>query len=119
MPEIEIFSETESKPKRRGVIILITVLAIAVILIYWSLYKMFVQFNPSDVRDYISEAAAAYDGSSQAAAQKIIQDGVTEILKSRAATDQVLTIAKVNGTPPALELVHAALMAAKGYGYLA
>lgn len=120
MPEEIIITAPEagSKKSSKGVIILITLLLIAVMAVYYGLYRMYLQFNPQDVKDYITEASAKYDVNNRAAAYKIIQDGVKEILRDRLETRRVLIIAKVNGTPKELELVHAAVMSAKGYGYL-
>lgn len=87
-------------------------------LIGMGIYKMYFQFNAQDVRDYINEEADKYDADKRLAVFKIINDGVKDILTDPQLSSQVLTTAKMNGTPAEMELVHSAIMRSKAFGYL-
>lgn len=96
--------------------LLIAITLFVVVLLAVIFYRMFMQFNGKDVAIYIEEAAKAYDD--KAMASKIILDGVEHILSSHNLTQQVIKSSKASKTPKEQELVHAALMQAKAFGYL-
>jgi hypothetical protein len=81
-------------------------------------YTTFFQFNQQDIKDYINEEAAKYDTDKNPAVYKIIKDGVEHILSETNLRQQVMQAAKMNGTTPEQELVHAAVMYSKAFGYI-
>lgn len=109
----------EEKEKKKMFWVLFVLMLIVLVVIGIGFYLNFFQFNKQDVRDYISEEANKYPEASRLAAYKVIKDGVEHILSERNLTQQVITTAKANGTPREMELVHAAVMAARNFGYLA
>jgi hypothetical protein len=101
---------------RKNIIIgLVVILLIAMAFVA---YRLFWQFNSKDVSDYINEEADKY-GTDKAAVAQVIRDGVEHILASHNLTQQVLRSAKGSGVPKEQELVHAAIMQCKSFGYLA
>jgi hypothetical protein len=74
------------------------------------------QFKSKDVAVYIDEAASQYPDKE--IAFKLIQDGVEHILASHNLSQQVLKSAAASKVPKEQELVHAALMQCKSFGYL-
>lgn len=99
--------------------LIFTVIIISAIVAFITgIYRKEFQFNDQDVKDYINEEAEIYPLDRQAAVYKTIKDGVMHILSDKQLTKQVLTAAKDNGTNREQELVHAAIMQAKSYGYL-
>lgn len=101
----------------KNIIIIAAVIGIC-FLIGWGIYKVQFQFNDQDVRDYINEEANKYDADKRLAAFKIINDMVKDTLLDRQLSSAVLNTAKMNGTPPEMELVHTAVMRCRSYGYL-
>lgn len=99
-------------------LLIVIVILFAVVALSFGIYYTYFQFNQKDVKDYINEEVSLHSIPDQAAAYKIISDGITHILASKALTHQVLAEAKRNGTPKEMELVHAAIMQAKTFGYL-
>lgn len=99
-------------------LLIVIVIFVAVIALSFGVYYTYFQFNQKDVKDYINEEVEKYAHHEQAAIYKIISDGVQHILNSKALTHQALAEAKRNGTPKEMELVHAAIMQAKTFGYL-
>ncbi len=105
-------STPKSKLLIAGIILLI------VVALSFGIYYTYFQFNQKDVKDYINEEVEKYPLDEQAAAYNIISSGVQNILSKKATVNQVLVEAKKNGTPREMELVHAAIMEAKSFGYL-
>lgn len=101
---------------KKGKYILTGLFVLVLAIILFILYKMFIQFKDSEVRRYIDLEASKY--SDKAGATKILSEGAKHILSSYHLTKQVLGNAKAAGTPNEQELVHAALMQSKAYGYL-
>lgn len=99
-------------------LIIVLIVVFVFVFLYHGIYKMYWQFNNQDVSDYIKEEIAKLPEDKRAASYKIINDGVNDILSRRNQTKQVLAMAKTYGTPPEMELVHAAVMQAKNLGYL-
>lgn len=104
--------------RKTKIIIIVFILILVLSLVFMGVYRMYIQFNPSDVKDYIQEETDKYPADKQAAVYKIIKDGVDYILSDSKLTKQVLSSAKSGNTPREAELVHAAVMQAKSYGYL-
>lgn len=106
--------------KSKTGIIIISVAAFIFIcfLIGMGLYRMYFQFNAQDVRDYINDEANTFPPDKRLAVFKILKEGVDDILKDRELCSQVLAVAKMNGTPPEMEIVHASIMRSRAFGYL-
>lgn len=93
-----------------ALIALVTVAIAAIV------YRMYLQFNQSEVRIYVREQADRY--KDKAAAYRIIMDGVEYILSSHNLTQQVLRSARATGTDKEQELVNAALNQCVAFKYL-
>ena len=111
-------STKQNKSSIGKILLIILVVLIVLSSIAYGLYGMYFQFNDQDVSDYIAEEVAGYPADKQAAATKIIRDGVKDILKNRDLSNQVLTFAEQSGTPREMELVHLAVLRAQQIGYL-
>lgn len=98
--------------------LIIAALIVAFSAIVFGVYYRYFQFNQQDVKDYINEEVSKYDSEKQAGVYKIIVDGVDNILSDKELVSQCLEKAKMYGTPKEMELVHAAVMQARNYGYL-
>lgn len=99
-------------------ILIIAALIVAFSAIVFGVYYRYFQFNDQDVKDYINEEVSKYDADKQAGVYKIIVDGVENILSDKELTSQCLEKSKMYNTPKEMELVHAAVMQARNYGYL-
>lgn len=99
-------------------LLIAAVILVIVIALSFGIYYTYFQFNQKDVKDYINEEVEKYPLDQQAGVYNIISSGVQNILSRKATTNQVLIEAKRNGTPREMELVHAAIMEAKSFGYL-
>lgn len=96
---------------------MIALVFVGIVLLCVAMYRMFWQFNDKDVKTYIEEEAAKY-GDQKDKVSAIIKDGVEHILSSHNLTQQVIKTAKGSGTPPEMELVHAAAKQCRAYGYI-
>lgn len=99
-------------------ILIIAALIIAFSAIVFGVYYRYFQFNQQDVKDYINEEVNKYPADKQAGVYKIIVDGVDDILGDKQLISQTLEKSKMYKTPKEMELVHAAVMQARNYGYL-
>ena len=99
-------------------ILIVAALIVAFSAIVFGVYYRYFQFNQQDVKDYINEEVEKYPSDKQAGVYKIIVDGVENILGDKELTSQTIEKAKLYGTPKEMELVHAAVMQARNYGYL-
>lgn len=97
--------------------ILITLAALIVAVIAAVIYRMFFQFNASEIRIYAREQAQKYGAASQDA-YDLIMDAVDYILSSHNLTQQVLTSAKASNIDLEQELVNAALNQCISFKYL-
>lgn len=111
-------AENTGKKSTGKIILIVAIIVIGVASILYGIYGMYFEFNDQDVSDYIKEEANNYPEDKRAAVTKILSDGVKDILKDRELSNQVLTYANSNGTPREMELVHAAIMRARSFGYL-
>lgn len=93
-----------------GLVAIVTVAIVAIV------YRMFLQFNQSEIRVYVREQAERY--KDKAAAYRIIMDGVEYILSSHNLTQQVLRSSRATGTDKEQELVNAAINQAIAFRYL-
>jgi transcription termination factor NusB len=98
--------------------LIVIAIVMVIVFAYHGIYKMYWQFNDQDVKDYITEEVNKYPADYRAANYKQINDAVRSILRSRSEVKEVLAKAKAAGTPNEMELVHAAVMQCKAYGYL-
>lgn len=99
-------------------ILIIVALIVAFSAIVFGVYYRYFQFNQQDVKDYINEEVKKYPTNKQAGVYKIIVDGVENILGDRELVNQCIEKSKMYNTPKEMELVHAAVMQARNYGYL-
>lgn len=99
-------------------ILIVAILIVALASIVFGIYYRYFQFNQQDVKDYINEEVEKYPQDKQAGVYKIIVDGVENILSDKQLVNQCLQKSKLYGTPKEMELVHAAVMQARNYGYL-
>ena len=99
-------------------ILIIAALIVAFSAIVFGVYYRYFQFNQQDVKDYINEEVNNYPSDKQAGVYKIIVDGVENILSDRELVSQCIEKSKMYNTPKEMELVHAAVMQARNYGYL-
>lgn len=97
-------------------VILIGLIIIITIAVIFIAYRMILQFNNKDVREYISDEAKKY--ADPTSAFKLIQEGVDYILSSNNLTQQVLKMAKYNKSTNEQELVNAAINQCKAFKYL-
>lgn len=97
--------------------IVIALVLFLVVLVAVVFYRMFLQFNSKDVAIYIDEEAKKYPGSEKEV-YALIRDGVEHILSSHNYTQQVIRTAKNANIPKEMELVNAAVLQCKAFGYL-
>ena len=97
--------------------LVIAIVLFFAVLISIIVYRMFIEFNSKDVSIYIDEEASKYPENKKEV-YALIQDGVEYILSSHNLTQQIKKTAKGFNTPKEQELVHAAIMQCKIYGYL-
>jgi hypothetical protein len=91
--------------------------ALVVCIIAAVVYRMFFQFNWTEIDVYAKEEAEKYPD--KAAAYRLIIDGVENILSSHKKTQQVLTSARATKTDREQELVNAAINQCYAYNYFA
>lgn len=95
---------------------IIALIALAVILIAFVIYRIFFQFNQKLIREYAMEAAERY--SDKSTAYKLIIDSAEDILSSHNRTQIILTEAKANRSGKEQELIKAALNQLYNFGIL-
>jgi hypothetical protein len=106
-------SMSKSKSKMYLIIFLGVVL---LTIVFIAVYRYFFQFNNKLVKEYITDESNKYKDSAEV--KKLITEGVQYILKSGDLTNQVLVMAKQNGTEKEQELVYSAVMRCKEFNYL-
>lgn len=95
---------------------LMALVALVTVAIAAIAYRMYLQFNQQEIRVYVREQAARY--KDQAAAYRIIMDGVEYLLGSHNLTQQVLRSSRATGTDKEQELVNAAINQCIAFKYL-
>jgi hypothetical protein len=106
------------KSSNAGLYIFLFLLLAAIAMAALAIYRKYLQFNAQDVKDYINEEVNQYPEQVRPAVYAIIRDGVHYILSKRDLTNQVISVAKASGTPYEYELIHAAVMQARDWGYI-
>ncbi len=109
---------TDTKKSNVGLYVFLFFVLVIALLLGIGIYRSHFQFNQQDVKDYINEEVALYPEQVRPAVYQIIRDGVHYILSQRSLVKQVISVAKASGTPYEYELVHAAIMQAREWGYI-
>jgi len=91
-------------------------MALVLVSITFIIYRMFFQFDNSEVKIYVREEAAKYNSSVDV--YNTIMRGVEYVLASHNLTQNVLTVARATNTDREQELVNAAVNACRSFGWL-
>jgi hypothetical protein len=92
------------------------IVLVLLIVVVFTAYRLFFEFNKKEINAYVSTEAGKYQDTGTAT--RVITDGVTHILSSASLTSQVKQYAKTMGVSLEKSLVDAAVLQAKAYGYL-